>query len=233
VYVPFYFSDLFINTNPNLRVVLTFRNNTATRKFENLFVAQADFMLAFLPKFVTFGLKSVLIAMKKYIQTVVFFITITVLFFNSSCIDNNEIEPRTFDDELAELDAMITKLEESGFDVDTTDIGVYYIVEEEGEGPFPKDGDTCFIDFRGYFKDGILFHDSEDYHTNGIWKFIFGKPDMIPGLKSGLKQMNEGAKIEMIIPSNLAYGDKGTANIPPFTTLIYESKMHELNPVEE
>lgn len=171
--------------------------------------------------------------MQKYIKKIAISIMAVGLVFSLSCLNENGTEERTFEDELAELDSMLDKLAEAGYDIDTTSIGVYYIIKEEGEGPFPQPGDTCFIDYLGYFPDGTLFDRSEDYHSNGIWKFIYGNPDMIPGLKSGLGRMNEGAKIEMIIPSNLAYGAKGTANIPPYTTLIYLSKMHELNPVND
>ncbi|HKL34308.1 MAG TPA: FKBP-type peptidyl-prolyl cis-trans isomerase [Tangfeifania sp.] len=171
--------------------------------------------------------------MQKYIKKIAFYIVALGLVFNLSCINGEETEERTFDDELAELDSMLNKLTEAGYDIDTTSIGVYYIVKEEGEGPFPQPGDTCFIDYLGYFADGTLFDRSEDYHTNGIWKFLYGEPDMIPGLKSGIGRMNEGAEIEMFILSNLAYGESGTRNIPPFTTLIYLSKMHELNPVDD
>jgi len=171
--------------------------------------------------------------MQKYIKIFTFILIIAGLFFYTSCIDDNDIESRDFDDEKAELDSMLNKLTEAGYDIDTTSIGVYYIVKEEGEGPFPQPGDTCFIDYLGYFADGTLFDRSEDYHTNGIWKFLYGEPDMIPGLKSGIGRMNEGAEIEMFILSNLAYGESGTRNIPPFTTLIYLSKMHELNPVDD
>lgn len=171
--------------------------------------------------------------MQKYIKKIAFSILTVGLVFSLSCINDNGIEERTFEEELAELDSMLYKLTENGYDIDTTELGVFYIVKEPGEGPLPQPGDTCYIDYIGYFSDGTLFDRSDYYHSNGIWKFIYGNPDMIPGLKSGLGRMNEGAKIEMIIPSNLAYGEKGTSNIPPFTTLIYLSKMHELNPVND
>ena len=173
--------------------------------------------------------------MQKYIKKIAFYIMAIGLVFTLSCINGGETEERTFDDELAELDSMLQKLIDSGYDIDTTNIGVYYIIKEEGEGPFPKPGETCVIDLQGFFPNGNKFIDSKDYYTNGRWKFLYGQRQwhMTPGLESGIGQMNEGAKIEMIIPSNLAFGEKGTKTIPPYTTLIYKSKMHELNPVDD
>ena len=171
--------------------------------------------------------------MQKYIKKIAFYIVALGLVFNLSCINGEETEERTFDDELAELDSMLQRKIEAGYDIDTTNLGVYYIVREEGEGPLPVQGDTCFIDYLAYFPNGTLFDASDDHHPQGIWQFLYGTPDMIPGLKNGIGRMNEGAIHEMMIPSNLAYGEKGNATIPPYTTLIYIVEMHDLGKVEE
>lgn len=171
--------------------------------------------------------------MQNYIKKIVLFSLAAGLVFSFSCDNENGIETRTFEDELAELDSMLNKKIEAGYDIDTTDLGVYYIVREEGEGPLPRQGDTCFIDYMAFFPNGTLFDDSENHHPQGIWKFLYGEPNMIPGLKSGIGRMNEGAKHEMMIPSNLAYGEKGNKDIPPYTTLIYITKMHHVGPVDE
>ena len=171
--------------------------------------------------------------MQKTIKLLLSFLLINGLIFSYSCITDDEPEPRTFEDEMAELDALLVKLNNEGFTLDTTEMGVYYLVQEPGEGPFPQTGDTCFIDFTGYLTNGVIFESSEEFYDNGIWKFVFGNPEIIPGLEDGIAHMNKGAKIEMIIPSNLAYGAKGTANIPPYTTLLYTSKMHDLRPKEQ
>lgn len=171
--------------------------------------------------------------MQNYIKTISLILIIAGLLFAFSCDDKDETETRTFQDELSELDSMLKRKIDAGYDIDTTDLGVYYIVREEGEGPLPVRGDTCFIDYLAYFPNGTLFDASNDHHPQGIWKFLYGEPDMIPGLKNGIGRMNEGAIHEMMILSNLAYGEKGTGTIPPYTTLIYIVEMHELNPVEE
>lgn len=171
--------------------------------------------------------------MQKYFKTITFFLIFAGLGFAFSCNNENGIELRTFEDELAELDSILNKKIEAGYDIDTTSLGVYYIVRHEGEGPLPSKGDTCFIDYLAYFTNGTLFDSSDEHHPQGIWKFLYGEPDMIPGLKNGIGQMNEGAIHEMMILSNLAYGEKGTGTIPPYTTLIYIVEMNELIPVEE
>lgn len=177
--------------------------------------------------------------MQKYIKIVAFVFVAIGLIFNISCINkDNIIEERTFDDEKAELDSMLNKLTEDGYNIDTTDMGVFYIIKNKGEeeSPFPQPRDTCYIEYRLYLPSGRLIGKSHDYNTSGIIIFLLGEtgvPNMTPGWANGIKKMKEGSEIDFFILSNLAYGKEGTANIPPFTTLIYESKMHELHPAKD
>lgn len=168
--------------------------------------------------------------MLKTIKTVA--ILFAFIFTISSCLTSgDEPEPRTPEMEAAEIDAAIKKLEADGHDVDTTDLGVYYIVQEEGTGPFTTEGDTCFMEYTGYFIDGSVFDTSHDHFPNGIWEFNFKEISLIPGFEDGIALLNKGAEIDMIIPSSLAYGPGGTSGIPPYTTLLFATKMHDLKPV--
>ena len=52
---------------------------------------------------------------------------------------------------------------------------------------------------------------------------------MLTGWEEAFAQLHEGEKATLIIPSELAYGEKGKRNassgvyiVPPYTTLIYE-----------
>lgn len=160
------------------------------------------------------------------------FILISILILNFSCQTEN-IEQRTFEQELRELETILENRIEKGVDIDTTDRRVFYYVIEDGHGPFPLEGDTCYIAYLGYLPGGALFYNSQNYYKDGIWKFLYKTPDIIPGLEDGIGQMNKGAKIEIIIPSPLAYGSSGTDIIPPYTTLIYILEMHDLRPRAE
>lgn len=173
--------------------------------------------------------------MQKYTRKFACILTAIGLIISFSCSKESETEKRTFEQEQVELDSMIKNFIEDGYDIDTTELGVYYFVREKGEGPFPKTGDHCVIDLQGFLPNGNKFIDSKEFYTNGKWEFEYGQRQwhMTPGLESGIGRMNEGAKIQMIIPSILAFGENGTKDIPPYTTLIYISKMYELNPVDD
>ncbi len=167
--------------------------------------------------------------MFKTIKTVA--ILFAFIFSITSCLTTgDDPDPRTPEMEQAEINQFLKNLEENGVDIDTTDLGVYYIINEAGTGPFPAEGDTCYMEYTGYFLDGSVFDTSHDHFPNGIWQFNYLEVALIPGFDDGIALLNKGAEIDMIIPSNLAYGE-GTSGIPPYTTLLFATKMHDLKPV--
>lgn len=90
-------------------------------------------------------------------------------------------------------------------DVKTLDNGIQYKVIKSGKGNSPKDGDTIFAHYQGSFIDGTVFDSS--YKRGTPLKFQMG--NVIKGWGEVLKHMKPGDKWETVIPSNLAYGEKG------------------------
>jgi FKBP-type peptidyl-prolyl cis-trans isomerase FkpA len=160
---------------------------------------------------------------------------ILVLFIFSSCLTDDEKEERTFQLELAELDDMLKRIELEGYDIDTTESGLYYVIHESGEGATPEEGDELSIEYRGYFTNGSLFDASLDHFPDGKWKYTFKDPEdpIIAGMEEGISLMNKGANYDLIVTSNLAYGATGSGLVPPFTTLIFSVIMHDITPATE
>lgn len=149
----------------------------------------------------------------------------------SSCLPNNEeIEVPTLEQELSLLNSYINNLQLEGHDIDTTELGVYYVTIEEGVGDFPKAGDTLEVGFDGYLIDGSLFDTSENYNEDGTWEFEFGNPPLIPGWDDGMKVINKEAIVQFIVPSELAYGSTGSGIIPAYQTLIFVVQMIDIKP---
>jgi FKBP-type peptidyl-prolyl cis-trans isomerase FkpA len=151
-----------------------------------------------------------------------------------SCIEPiGEPEERTPSLEAFELNQVLANIEADGYDLDTTDLGIYYIVHKEGEGNFPEPGDTCRLEYSGFFLDGVIFDASAFHYADSTWEFVYKEIDLISGFDDGIALMNKGAEIDMIIPSGLAYGEYGSGNIPPYSPIMFSAKMRDIKPPVE
>jgi FKBP-type peptidyl-prolyl cis-trans isomerase FklB len=101
--------------------------------------------------------------------------------------------------------------------------GLQYKVLKEGTGKTPTDMDWVRVNFRGTLIDGTVF---EDTHKNFGQPVAFAVKGMFPGWAEALKLMKEGAKWQLFIPSDLAFGERGSGTlIGPNATLIIEVEL--------
>lgn len=107
--------------------------------------------------------------------------------------------------------------------VHTTASGLQYKVLQEGTGKSPKATDTVLVHYRGTLLDGKEFDSS--YKRNEPIEFPLN--GVIKGWTEGVQLMKEGAKYQFVIPSGLAYGQRGTPGGPigPDETLIFEVEL--------
>ena len=106
-------------------------------------------------------------------------------------------------------------------EVKTTASGLQYQVLREGAGAPPTAGSTVTVHYHGVLVDGTKFDSSYDRGE----PTSFGVTQVIPGWTEGLQLMNQGSKFRFYIPYNLAYGDRGTPGIPPYSTLIFDVEL--------
>lgn len=98
--------------------------------------------------------------------------------------------------------------------------GVQYRVLKQGDGRKPTDMDTLEVNYAGSLLDGTEFDSTEP-----------GKPaslklsQLIAGWKQALKLMPVGSTWEIVIPPQLAYGQRGTGSIGPNATLLFEVEL--------
>lgn len=169
--------------------------------------------------------------MNKIFKTIALIITLAIPAFFSSCIDT-DVPERTAATEQQELNESIAKLEKAGYNIDTTDMGVYYIMNKVGTGPLPLKSDTCSLIYIGFFLNGAVFDASYFYSQDSIWKFKYLEVSLIPGFNDGVALLNKGAEADIIIPSEFAYGASGYQDIPPYTPLVFSMKMRDLRPIK-
>lgn len=103
----------------------------------------------------------------------------------------------------------------------TLESGLQYRVLNEGEGKSPGAEDTVQVHYRGTLVNGTEFDSS---FKRGV-PAEFGVNHVIPGWIEALQLMKEGAKWELYIPSDLAYGPRGTGSIGPNQTLLFEVEL--------
>jgi FKBP-type peptidyl-prolyl cis-trans isomerase len=85
-------------------------------------------------------------------------------------------------------------------------------VLEEGEGPEAAAGDTVIVDYVGVrSSDGVEFDNSYDRFEP--FPVVLGSGSVIPGWESGLVGAQAGARIQLDIPSDLAYGAEARSEI--------------------
>lgn len=76
-------------------------------------------------------------------------------------------------------------------------------------------GDQVVVHYTGWMDDGSLFDTTID-HRKGYqpFEFILGSGTVIKGFEKALLGMCKSQKRKVIIPPSLAYGKKGTTDIP-------------------
>jgi FKBP-type peptidyl-prolyl cis-trans isomerase len=99
--------------------------------------------------------------------------------------------------------------------------GVQYRILEEGDGIRPTKDDTVLAHYVGRFIDGEEFEGTYEKDE----PIYFPLSRVIPGWQEVIQMMPVGSKWEVTVPSELAYGEKGTPTIEPNSTLIFEMEL--------
>jgi peptidylprolyl isomerase len=101
----------------------------------------------------------------------------------------------------------------------TTDSGLQYLIEKEGEGKLPEAGNVVQVHYKGMLADGTVFDSS--YERDEPIVFPLGKGAVIPGWEEGIELLPVGSKAKLVIPSELGYGEMGAGGVIPSNTNLY------------
>lgn len=113
-------------------------------------------------------------------------------------------------------------------EVTTTASGLQYEVVRKGTGTAaPTATDKVKVHYHGTLITGEVFDSSVDRGQT----ITFGLNQVIKGWTEGLQLMKVGDKFKFFIPYELAYGDRPAgAKIKPYSALIFEVELFEINP---
>lgn len=105
----------------------------------------------------------------------------------------------------------------------TTRSGLQYMVLRQGSGARPLPSDQVKVNYQGTLLDGTVFDSSYERGE----PVVFGLSQVIPGWTEGVALMPVGGKYRFWIPSELAYGARGTPGGPigPNATLVFDVEL--------
>ena len=108
--------------------------------------------------------------------------------------------------------------------VKSTPSGLLYKVLQQGDGAMPADTSQVEVHYEGKLVDGTVFDSSYQRGETAT----FGLNQVIKGWSEAVKLMKVGSKYEVCLPYNLAYGERGTRGIPPFSTLLFTIELKSI-----
>lgn len=117
---------------------------------------------------------------------------------------------------------------------------LYYQITQQGSGPLPVVGDTVVVNYTGRLLNGKVFDTSikdtatkEKMQVDPMRKYQpihipVGQKRVIAGWDEGLLLLNKGSKASLVVPSNLAYGERGVSIIGPFTPIAFDVEIIDI-----
>lgn len=102
--------------------------------------------------------------------------------------------------------------------------GLQYKILTKGTGEIPKATQRVKVDYEGRLIDGTVFDSS---YKRGK-PSTFGLKQVVSGWTEALSMMPVGSKWEIYLPYNLAYGDRETGQIKPYSALIFTVELLDI-----
>ena len=117
-------------------------------------------------------------------------------------------------------DAYLTEFQKQA-GVQVSPGGVLYRVDKAGDGRKPIETDTVQVNYRGTLINGTEFDATEPGHPAELKVMA-----LISGWKQALTMMNVGSRWHLVIPSHLAYGERGVgSDIGPNEALVFDVEL--------
>ena len=148
------------------------------------------------------------------------FICITIIGFLGCGGDDCELTynpPSNFDQAIfdSNISAIEQYLEDNMLIANSTQTGLHYIIEDEGDMTSAELCDNINIGYTGYLVNGNVFDSSPE--------ISFPLSNLIFGWQEGIPLFGKGGRGTLLIPSYLGYGSQSPSSaIPPNSVLIFD-----------
>ena len=142
------------------------------------------------------------------------FIAFFVVLFVSCSSDDGDSFPKDFS--AINEQEIIDYIAANNLAATRTDTGLYYFIDELGEGaPITATSDIS-IRFKGFYLDGSLYGETTNIDLP------INLQSTIPGLREGLQHFREGGSGTLLVPSSLAFGSNDYNGTPGGSVIIFE-----------
>lgn len=152
----------------------------------------------------------------KYILTSFLALTLFI-----SCNSNDE--PKKTDYTVENEKEIVDYIAKNKLTAQRTDSGLYYVVNEPGDGAQPTASSNVTVAYKGYYSNGSIFDQSK---AEGI---SFGLNQVIKGWTEGIPYFKAGGSGILLVPSHLGYGPFDYNGIPGGSVLIFDVKLISVN----
>jgi len=148
----------------------------------------------------------------------------------------SEEEIRRTEEALIEVNRMLVNqdqekikayVDESGWNMNVTETGLWYGIYENGNGVKAETGMTVSLEYKLSLIDGRILYTSE---SMGPKIFRIGQGGVESGLEEAILFLREGDRARLILPPHLAHGLTGDGNkIPARAIIVYDIKVLKLS----
>ncbi len=123
----------------------------------------------------------------------------------------------------ARREAAVGQIRRQFPDAERGETGIWTRIDRSGRGRRPRPGSTVTVHYTGKLLSGQVFDSSRQ---RGPFSFPLGAGRVIRGWDLVVADMREGERRTVILPPELAYGDRGAGGvIPPGAHLIFEIEL--------
>lgn len=105
----------------------------------------------------------------------------------------------------------------------------------DGTGPVAEPGQVAVVHYTGWLYDAEAEDNKGEKFDSSVdrgkpFSFPLGAGRVIRGWDEGVVGMKVGGKRRLVIPADMAYGDRGAGGvIPPGATLIFDVELIDLD----